>query len=341
MGSLLIFHPLPVARVERLGPDAAAVTFEVAAAVRHRFAFRAGQWVAVRARLDGAELRRSYSVCAPPGGPLRIGVRERPGGGRVSSWLVRGLAVGDVVEVGEPAGAFGAGAPGGEALFVAAGAGITPVLSVVAGRLRDPRARIRLVQVDRTPASRMFAAEVDQLLAEHPGRLSLTHMWTRTPGGGRPSADDWRRLLAADGPLSRLTGVWLCGPEGLIGALRPVLASLGVPHRRVHTELFDVAPTVVAPVTGTSTVRVLSGGAAVSTTVPRSTWLLDAARGLGADVPFSCLGGMCGICRARVVDGEVEMVTNHQLSAAEVAAGHVLTCRTRPLSASVTVDVGS
>nr|WP_281371900.1 2Fe-2S iron-sulfur cluster-binding protein [Modestobacter versicolor] len=329
---------MPVARVDRLGPDAAAVTFEVAAAVRGRFAFRAGQWVAVRRRVGGAELRRSYSVCAPAGGPLRIGVRERPGGGRVSSWLVHRLAPGDLVEVGEPAGTFGAGAPGGDALFVAAGAGITPVLSVVATRLRDPRARIRLVQVDREPSSRLFGAEVDRLLDEHPGRFSRTQVWTRTPGAGRPSAKDWRRLLGADGPLSRLAGVWLCGPEGLVGELRPVLASLGVPHRRVHTELFDATPAEVAPLGGASTVRLLSGGAAVTSTVPRSRWLLDAARGLGLDVPFSCLGGMCGVCRARVVDGEVDMVTNHQLGAAEVAAGAVLTCRTRPLSRTVTVD---
>jgi ring-1,2-phenylacetyl-CoA epoxidase subunit PaaE len=324
--------------VERLAPDAAAVTFEVAAAVRHRYAFRAGQWVTVRTRVDGQELRRSYSVCSPVGGPLRIGVRERPGGGRVSSWLVRRLSAGDLVEVAEPAGAFGAGAPGGPALFVAAGSGITPVLSVVATRLRDPRAGIRLVQVDRDPASQMFADEVDRLHAEHADRFSFTRVWTRTPGAARPSPDDWRRLLTAGGPLSGLTGVWLCGPEGLVDRLRPVLASLGVPHRRVHTELFDVAPSTVPPVEGASTVRVLSGGAVTAATVPRSTWLLDAARGQGADVPFSCLGGMCGVCRARVLDGQVDMVTNHQLSAAEVAAGAVLTCRTRPVSRSVTVS---
>ncbi|WP_369138321.1 2Fe-2S iron-sulfur cluster-binding protein [Modestobacter versicolor] len=324
--------------MERLGRDAAAVTFEVAAAVRDRYAFRAGQWVTVRTRVGAQELRRSYSVCSPAGGPLRIGVRERPGGGRVSSWLVRGLAAGDRVEVGEPAGTFGAGQPGGPALFVAAGAGITPVLSVVATRLRDPRARIRLVQVDREPASRMFAEEVDRLHAAHADRFSLTSVWTRTPGAARPSPDGWRGLLAAGGPLSGLTGVWLCGPEGLVDRLRPVLASLGVPHRRVHTELFDAAPPTVPPVEGTSTVRVLSRGAVTTTTVPRSTWLLDAARAQGTDVPFSCLGGMCGACRARVVEGEVDMVANHQLSAAEVAAGSVLTCRTRPVGPSVTVD---
>jgi ring-1,2-phenylacetyl-CoA epoxidase subunit PaaE len=324
--------------VERLSSDAAAVTFEVAAAARPSYAFSAGQWVAVRTRVGGQELRRSYSICAPAGGPLRIGVRERPGGGRVSSWLVHRVAAGDLVEVSGPAGEFGAGAPGGEALFVAAGAGITPVLSVVATRLRDPRARIRLVRVDRDPASRMFGDEVDRLAAEHPGRLTLTQAWTRTPGATRPSPDDWRLLLAADGPLSRLTGVWLCGPEGLVAALRPVLASLGVPHRRVHTELFDAAPAEVAPLAGTSTVRVRAGGTTTAATAARSAWLLDTARALRPDVPFSCLGGMCGICRARVVDGEVEMVANHQLSAADVAAGHVLTCRTRPVGPSVTVD---
>ncbi|WP_369131299.1 2Fe-2S iron-sulfur cluster-binding protein [Modestobacter roseus] len=233
-------HPLPVARVERLGPHAAAVTFEVAAAVRGRFAFRPGRWVAVRAR-------------------------------------------------------------------------------------------IRLVQVDRTPSTRVFGAEVDRLAEEHAGRLSVTRVCTRTPGATRPTADDWRRLIAADGPLPRMAGVWLCRPAGLVGGLRPVLASPGVPHRRVHTEFFAVAPTAAAPVGGLSTVRVRAGGAATVTTVPRSTWLLDAARDAGADVPFSCRSGTCGICRTRVVDCEVELVTNHQLSAAEVAAGYVLTCRTRPV----------
>jgi ring-1,2-phenylacetyl-CoA epoxidase subunit PaaE len=324
--------------VERLCPDAAAVTFEVAAAVRHRFAFSPGQWVAVRTRTAGQELRRSYSICAPTGGPLRIGVRERPGGGRLSSWLVRQVVAGDVLEVSEPAGTFGRGDPGGAALFVAAAAGITPVLSLVATRLRDPRARVRLVQVDRDPSTRMFGEEVDQLQAEHAGRFTRTQLWTRTPGAARPSADDWRRLLGADGSLSALGGVWVCGPEGLLGGLRPALAALGVPHRRVHTELFDAAVPTAPPVEGTSTVRVLSGGAVRETTLPRSAWLLDAARGAGADVPFSCLGGMCGSCRARVVAGRADMVTNHQLSAAEVAAGHVLTCRTRPVSRSVTVD---
>jgi ring-1,2-phenylacetyl-CoA epoxidase subunit PaaE len=191
------------------------------------------------------------------------------------------------------------------------------------------------------PVQQMFGDEINRLSEGHAGRFSVIRVWTRTPGATRPSTDDWHRLLATDGPLSRMAGVWLCGPEGLVTQLRPVLASLGVPHRRVHTELFDVAAPTVPPVQGVSTVRVLAGGTAAAATVPRSTWLLDAARGLGSDVPFSCLGGMCGACRARVLEGKVSMVTNHQLSAAEVAAGHVLTCRTRPVSRSVTVDFDS
>ncbi|MEU2349539.1 2Fe-2S iron-sulfur cluster-binding protein [Modestobacter sp. NPDC049651] len=338
MGPELIFTPLPVARVDRLGPDAAAVTFEVPAAARARFDFRAGQWISLRRQVDGRDVRRSYSLCTPAGGSLTIAVREPAGGGLFSSWLVHRVRPGDQVEVSGPAGAFGQGAPTGRALFVAAGAGIAPVLSVVATRLRDPRARIRVVRVDRTPASALFTDELDRLRAEHPDRLTVTPVWTRTPGGSRPTPEGWRQLLAAGGPLSGASGVWLCGPPDLVAVLRPVLASLGVPHRRVHAELFDVPEPPAPDAVGVSTVRVVAGGRTTVATVPRSAWLLDAARGSRPDVPWSCLGGMCGICRARVADGEVDVVANHQLSAADVAAGAVLTCRTRPVSPLVTVD---
>lgn len=327
-----------MAAAEALCADAAAITFQVPPGLAERFRFAAGQWVSIRRTVDGREQRRSYSICSPAGGPLRIGVRELRRGGALSPWLVRHVRAGDVLEVGEPAGAFGAGIPTGRSLFVAAGSGITPVLSVVASRLPDPRSRVRLICVNRGPDTEMFGAELDRLAEAYPDRFELVRVWTRGAGATRPAPEDWRRLLAAGGSLPGLTGAWLCGPHALLGDVRAALAALGLPGRRVRTELFDVPEPDVDPMPGVSAVTTVAHGVATTVTVPRSTWLLDAARAVRTDVPFSCTGGMCGACRALVRSGEVDMVANHYLGAGDVARGYVLTCRARPAGATVAVD---
>ena len=345
------FHELTVAAVERLCDDAAAVTFAVPEHLRAAYDFAAGQSLTLRRTLDGVEHRRSYSICAPAGAAPRVGVREIPGGGMFSSWLVREVRPGDVVEVQTPSGSFRADpSAGGRHLCIAAGSGITPMLSIAATVLRHPQARVSLLYGNRTTGSVMFAEELADLKNRYQSRFELVHVLSREPRdvelfSGRLDGDRLRRLLTLLVPVEGIDHVWLCGPFGLVADARPVLAELGVPKDRVHAELFyvDEPPPEVhhveAALTGeTSAVTIRLDGRATTAPMPRDVSVLDGAARSRTDLPFACKGGVCGTCRARVVEGEVAMRRNYALDDDEVARGFVLTCQSHPVSDAVTVD---
>ncbi|MGN6781181.1 MAG: 1,2-phenylacetyl-CoA epoxidase subunit PaaE [Marmoricola sp.] len=344
------FHRLTVAAVDRLCDDAVAVTFAVPEELRAAFAFAAGQSLTLRRVLDGVEHRRSYSLCAPAGAAPRIGVREIPDG-LFSSWLVHDLRPGDVVEVQEPSGSLRADPDaGGRHLCIAAGSGITPMLSVAATVLQHPDAQVTLIYGNRTSGSVMFAEELADLKNAHTARFELVHVLSREPRdvelfSGRLDADRLRALLAALVPLEGIDHVWLCGPFGMVADARAVLGELGAPADRVHVELFyvDEPPPEVhrqeAVVEGaTSTVTISLDGRTTVSAVPRSATILDSAATVRHDLPFACKGGVCGTCRALVVEGEVDMRRNYALDDDEVSRGFVLTCQSHPVSATVAVD---
>ena len=346
----MTFHSLTVAGVEHLTADSAAVTFAVPAQLRDAFAFKAGQSLTLRRTIDGTEHRRSYSICAPVGAAPRVGVREVPGG-LFSSWLVRDLAVGDTVEVQTPGGAFAADpAVSGRHLCIAAGSGITPVLSITSSALAESRSQVTLLYGNRKTDTVMFAEELADLKNRYPDRLELVHVLSREPRdvelfSGRLDADRLRRLIALLVPLRSIDHVWLCGPFGLITDARAVLDELGFPRDRVHFELFfvDEPPPQVRHAEAvfdgvTSDVTIVLDGRASTAAMPQDQAVLDAAAAIRSDLPFACKGGVCGTCRARVTTGEVDMRRNYALSEDEVGRGFVLTCQSRPVSAAVTVD---
>jgi ring-1,2-phenylacetyl-CoA epoxidase subunit PaaE len=346
----MTFHSLAVADVERLTADSAAVTFAVPAHLRDAYAFKAGQSLTLRRTIDGTEHRRSYSICAPVGAAPRVGVREVPGG-LFSSWLVRDLAVGDTVDVMTPSGAFQADpAAAGRHLCIAAGSGITPVLSIAASALVNPGSQVTLLYGNRKTDTVMFAEELADLKNRYTGRLELVHVLSREPRdvelfSGRLDAGRLRRLLTLLVPLRSIDHVWLCGPFGLITDARAVLGELGFPKDRVHFELFfvDEPPPEVhhaeAVIEGrTSDVTIVLDGRTTTAAMPQDQSVLDAAAAIRSDLPFACKGGVCGTCRARVTAGEVVMRRNYALSDDEVERGFVLTCQSRPVSAAVTVD---
>ncbi|CUR55835.1 Phenylacetic acid degradation NADH oxidoreductase [metagenome] len=346
----MAFHPLRVSSVERLTDDSAAVTFDVPDDLRDEFDFVAGQSLTLRRMVEGREERRSYSICAPAGAAPRVGVRRIPNG-LFSSWLVDGVQVGDTVDVQTPGGSFRADpSQGGRHLCIAAGSGITPMLSIASTVLSHPDSQVTLIYGNRRTSSVMFAEELADLKNRHGARLELVHVLSREPRdvelfSGRLDADRLRRLLAALVPVAALDHVWLCGPFGLIADARQVLAELGVDKAKVHFELFYVdepppelhreEPVVEGDV---SEVTVVLDGRETTSAMPKGLSILDGAAATRNDLPFACKGGVCGTCRALVSAGEVDMRRNYALDDDEVDRGFVLTCQTRPVSDAVTVD---
>nr|BFF17714.1 hypothetical protein GCM10025730_12350 [Promicromonospora thailandica] len=218
MSTRTAFHTLTVRDVEPLTEDAAAVTFDLPADLRAAFDFAAGQSLTLRRVVDGVEHRRTYSICAPVGSPPRIGVREVPDG-LFSSWLVHEVRPGDRVEVQAPSGSFRADpAVGGRHLCIAAGSGITPVLSIASTLLGNPDARVTLLYGNRTTGSVMFAEELADLKDAHHDRLDLVHVLSREPRdvdlfSGRLDGDRLRDLLTLVVPVRDMDHVWLCGPS--------------------------------------------------------------------------------------------------------------------------------
>ena len=341
------FHPLTVARVDPLTGDSAAVTFDVPPGLADRFTFAPGQSVTVR---RGQE-RRSYSICAAAGRPPRIGVRE-VAGGAVSGWLVHEVRPGDVIDVQAPAGSFtpDLDTPGHHVL-IAAGSGITPVLSIAGSVLAaQDKSTVTLLYGNRRSDSVMFADEIADLKDSYPERICLVHVLSREPQevelfNGRLDAGKLRALLPVTIDVPAADHWWLCGPFGMVEDAIGVLGELGVPRRRIHRELFYVEDT--APVQAThaevaagpgAEVTVLLDGRSSTMTVPAGTPILDGAQRVRPDLPFACKGGVCGTCRALLVKGEVAMRRNYALEQEELDTGYILTCQSRPASDTITVD---
>jgi ring-1,2-phenylacetyl-CoA epoxidase subunit PaaE len=343
-----VFYPLTVAAVEPLTDDAAAITFAVPADLAGEFAFKPGQSLT----LQRGGQRRSYSICVPPGRQPRIGVRE-VAGGAVSGWLVREARPGDVLEVQPPSGTFtpGAASAGGRHVLIAAGSGITPVLSI-AWSLLLAGAEVTLIYGNRRADTVMFADEVADLKDAFPARMRLVHVLSREAQevdlfSGRLDAAKLRALLPATVDVPGVGDWWLCGPFGMVEAAIGVLAELGVPRSMVHRELFYVEDAPPPEVTHEdlagpgAEVTVILDGRATVVTVPPGTPVLDGAQRARADLPFACKGGVCGTCRALVTEGAVTMRRNFALEEAEVASGYVLTCQSLPASDAITVDYDS
>ncbi|MER6026495.1 2Fe-2S iron-sulfur cluster-binding protein [Streptomyces sp. NPDC001851] len=348
------FHPLPVAAVDRITDDSVALTFTVPPGLREEYRHTAGQHLALRRRVDGTEIRRTYSICSPapdPAGPgpdsLRVGVRLVEEGA-FSTYALKEINVGDELEVMTPAGRFTLEPAPGLYAAVVGGSGITPVLSIVATLLaREPASRFCLIRSDRTAASTMFLEEVADLKDRYPERLQLVTVLSREEQqaglpSGRLDRERLTGLLPALLPVGEVAGWFLCGPFGLVQGAEKALRELGVDRSRIHQEIFHVdagsPPAATARTPAHSTVTARLDGRGGSWPVQEGESLLETVLRNRPDAPYACKGGVCGTCRAFLVSGEVRMDRNFALEAEETEAGYVLACQSHPLTEQVELD---
>jgi ring-1,2-phenylacetyl-CoA epoxidase subunit PaaE len=345
------FRTVRVVTVQPLCEDAAAITFAIPDEYAAEFAFTPGQSMTVRRTVEGIEHRRTYSICSPAGAQPRIGVREVPGG-VFSGWLVHQVFPGDEIDVQPPSGSFTADPDlAAHHVLIAAGSGITPVLSIAASVLANPDSRVTLLYGNRRTNTVMFADELADLKDAYRDRLQLIHVLSREPRGadlfsGRLDCDRIRKLLQLLVPVNTVADFWLCGPFGMVTDAQQALCDLGVDPDRIHQELFfveDAAPppvqhTEVADSGPVSDVTIVLDGASSTLALPRDASILDAAQRSRDDLPFACKGGVCGTCRAKVTQGAVEMRRNYALEPSEIEAGFVLTCQSYATTDALTVD---
>ncbi|MCQ4209223.1 1,2-phenylacetyl-CoA epoxidase subunit PaaE [Streptomyces longispororuber] len=351
------FHRLRVTAVDRLTDDSVALTFTVPDELREAYRYAPGQHLALRRTADGAEIRRTYSICsAAPADEaprlLRVGVRLVDGGA-FSTYAHKEIAVGDELEVMTPAGRFTLDPAPGHYAAVVGGSGITPVLSIATTLLeRTPEARFCLIRSDRTTASTMFLEEVADLKDRYADRFQLVTVLSREEqqaglASGRLDRERLAELLPALLPVERVAGWFLCGPFGLVQGAERALRGLGVRRDRIHEEIFHVddGPAPVRPARpggvsapAHSTVTAQLDGRSGSWPVQDGESLLETVLRNRPDAPYACKGGVCGTCRAFLVSGSIAMDRNFALEPEETEAGYVLACQSHPTTEKVELD---
>jgi ring-1,2-phenylacetyl-CoA epoxidase subunit PaaE len=350
-----VFHPLAVKAIEPLTDDSVAITFDVPPELKDEFDFTAGQHLNIRTAGAGDDTRRSYSICSPAGsGVLRIAVKRLPGGA-FSSYAATGLKVGEIIDVMTPLGRFNTPLdPSHDKhyAFVAAGSGITPVLSLISTTLEvEPKSRVTLLYGNRTAGSVMFADELGDLKDRYADRFHLVHVLSRESTevelfNGRIDPERLARMLDTILPLDTVDDWFLCGPYAMVVGAQEVLQARGVERGHIHAELFHVgdipAPRSEEPPPADEDAAqvtvVLDGRRTTFPLTEHGKAVLDATLAVRSDAPFACKGGVCGTCRAKLLEGTVRMDTNWALEPDEVRAGYVLTCQSHPTSPKVTLD---
>ncbi len=357
------FHDLPVSRVSPEAAGSVAISFAIPQTLRETFHYQPGQFLTLRAQIDGEDVRRSYSICSPTAryldsGELEVGIRPMEGG-LFSNWAATSVKVGDVLPVMPPEGRFVSKRPRAiHRVGFAAGSGITPILSIIATSLHEqPDSKFTLVYGNRSMASVMFNEALQDLKDRYPDRLTLVHILSRQAQEvdllqGRIDAPKVRALVAALLPAQSMDEVFICGPEAMIDATQSALLECGVPARNINTERFTSPRLEAVPLAQRHAASVLlapqaAGGIALNVTLDgklhalrmrADEHVLDVALAAGLDLPYSCKAGVCCTCRAKVTAGAVVMDRNFTLEPWEMEKGFVLTCQARPTTNEVAVN---
>lgn len=351
------FHDLTVTDIRKTIRDAVVVTLRPENGAAAAFDFTQGQYLTFCRDFDGAELRRSYSICAGrDDGLLQVAIK-RVDGGAFSTWANTELRAGDIIQAMAPMGRFFADPDAcGERRYLgfAAGSGITPVLSILRTTLaREPRSTFTLVYANRGVNTIMFREELEDLKNSHMGRFNVIHVLGQDAQEidlftGRVTEEKCAALFQGWIDIENVDMAFICGPEPMMLGIARALRAHGLSDAQIRFELFASAQTGRAARKAESidagtgahrtTAAITLDGSTRTITMGKDMSILEAALQNAMDAPFACRAGVCSTCRCKVLEGEVEMAANHALEDYEVEKGYVLSCQSYPLSDRVVVD---
>jgi len=348
----LKFFPLSVNKINTETPDTVSVSFDVPPSNKSDFVFKAGQYLTFKKTLNGEEVRRSYSICSSPNqGELTVAIK-RIENGAFSSFATKDLKIGDVLEVMPPMGNFIVTPDASlkrNHVFFAAGSGITPILSMIKHLLEEEKnSTIHLFYVNKSSADTIFKNVLNQLAETHEN-LKLTYLYTRENSSnsllnGRIDTNKCNALYATYLNTIQIDGIYACGPQEMIMNVKDYFLEKGIDPKNIHFELFTATATS-KPVAESSNENISAQITVIMDDEPfkfqlstNGKSILQAAQDAGADVPFSCKGGVCCTCKAKVMQGSAKMDLNYALDADEVEQGFILTCQAHPTSANVVVS---
>ncbi|MCI4665496.1 MAG: 2Fe-2S iron-sulfur cluster-binding protein [Neomegalonema sp.] len=350
------FHELEVVDIHKTIRDAVVLTLQPINGAAEHFDFTQGQYLTFRREFDGVELRRNYSICAgKDDGVLQVGIK-RVEGGAFSTWANEQLKVGDRIEAMPPMGAFHTPIePDVEKHYLgfAGGSGITPVLSILKTALaREPKSRFTLVYANRAISTIMFREELEDLKDQYLGRFNIIHILESDAQEidlftGRIDAHKCELLFKHWIDVSNINTAFICGPEPMMLAIAASLRDHGLKDEQIKFELFASGQpgrakhkAVSSQAVGddaTTEATITLDGASRTVRMSQDMTILEAALANAIDAPYACTAGVCSTCRAKVLEGEVEMEVNHALEEYEIQRGYVLTCQCRPLTDRVVV----
>lgn len=347
------FHSLRIKEIVKETDDCVSISFDVPQDLKQDFLFKEGQNITLKKQIGDEECRRSYSLCvAPHEGSLKVAIKKVLGG-KFSSFANDSLAVGDVIDVMPPTGRFHVKATAGHYLMIAAGSGITPILSIIKHLLfTQPTAAVTLVYGNQDRKSIIFFEEIEAIKNKYMQRFSCIYTFSREHTDaainyGRISAEKLNDLSSVI-PFASLAEAFICGPEEMIFSTAAFLEYQGMAKSNIHFELFATAGTkaekkfvkvAVADDAPKAKVTIKLDGRSTELAVAyEGDSILDVALKGGADLPFACKGGVCCTCRAKLVKGEVTMDVNYALEKEEVEQGFILTCQSHPVTEEVVID---
>ncbi|AKA35013.1 ferredoxin--NADP reductase [Flagellimonas lutaonensis] len=342
------FYPLKVTKVERLTPNAVSLTFAIPEALKSTFAYKAGQYITIKHVLDGKEVRRAYSIsCAPNTDHITVGIKKVPGG-LFSVYANEKIKEGYTLEVMPPEGRFvfePHSNPKNIAAF-AAGSGITPIVGIAETVLGDnPNSTFVLVFGNQSPEEVMYAQKITDLKQKYNEQFFIQYIFSRTPGDdalfGRIETSTVNFVLKNKFKNITFDAFYLCGPEGMIETVCNTLKKNGIQEEKILFELFtssEVEDTLAEQLEGKTKVQVVLDDETHTLTMDKKQLVLDAVLKANIDAPYSCQGGVCSSCVARVLEGKVEMVKNQILTDGEVAEGLTLTCQSHPVTPVLKID---